>query len=84
MNTVTLKDIDLVKYLKMSKLNETFISQTKQFIKKHSSMLLKDYLTKFLRDYDNTCEYFCDFYFDLFNDLGLYDFHRQTFELTII
>jgi hypothetical protein len=84
MNTVTLKDIDLVKYLKMSKLNEIFISQTKQFIKKHSSILLKDYLTKFLKDYDNTCEYFYDFYFDLFNDLGLYDFHRQTFELTII
>lgn len=83
MNTITLKDIDLIKYLKMSKLNEKIINKSKQFIEKHQTLLLKDYLSKFLEEYDKTCEYFYDFYFTLFIDLGLYNFHRRTFELVI-
>jgi len=83
MNTVTLKDIDLIKYLKMTILDKSVIEKSKKFIEKHQSQLVKDYLTEFLKQYDKTCEYFYDFYYYLFDDLGLYNLHRQTFELDI-
>jgi len=83
MNTIALKDIDLIKYLKMTKLDKRVIEKSKKFIEKHQSLLVKDYLTQFLKKYDKTCEYFYDFYDQLFDDLGLYNFHRQTFELAI-
>ena len=83
MNTVTLKDIDLIKYLKMTKLDKEIIEKTTKFIEKHESLLVKDYLTKFLKKYDKTCEYFYNFYEQLFIDLRLYDFHHRTFELNI-
>jgi len=83
MNTLTIKDIDLIKYLKMSKINKKVIEKSKEFIEKHQSILVKDYLSKFLKEYDKTCEYFYDFYEHLFDDLGLYNFHRRTFELVI-
>jgi hypothetical protein len=83
MNTVTLKDIDLIKYLKMTILDKSVIEKSKKFIEKHQSQLVKDYLTEFLKQYDKTCEYFYDFYYHLFDDLGLYNLHRQTFELDI-
>ena len=65
----------------MTKLDEKVIEKSEQYIKKHQLLLVKDYLTKFLKEYDKTCEYFYDFYDQLFDDLGLYNFHRQTFEL---
>lgn len=83
MNTLTLKDINLIKYLLMSKLDEKVIEKSKEFIEKHQSVLVKDYLSKFLKEYDKTCEYFYDFYELLSDDLGLYNFHRRTFELVI-
>lgn len=83
MNTITLKDVDLIKYLLMTKLDEKVIESSKKFIEKHSSMLLKDYLSKFIKEYDNTCIYFYDFYEELFDDLRLYNFYKNTFELTI-
>jgi hypothetical protein len=58
MNTITLKDIDLIKYLKMTKLNEKVIEKSKIFIEKHQLLLVKDYLTRFIKEYDKTCEYF--------------------------
>ena len=83
MNTITLKDIDLIKYLKMSKLDQNIIEKSKKFIEKHQSFLVKDYLTQFLKEYDKTCKYFYDFYEQLFIDLALYNFNRNTFELVI-
>jgi hypothetical protein len=83
MNTIKLKDIDLIKYLKMTKLNKEVIDNATKFIKTHQSLLLKDYLSSFLKEYDKTCEYFYDFYFTLFDDLGLYNFNHHTFELNI-
>ncbi len=83
MNTITLKDIDLIKYLKMTTLDKKVIEKSKQYIKKHQSLLLKDYLSKFIKEYDKTCEYFYDFYNQLFIDLGLYNFHHNTFELVL-
>ena len=83
MNTITLKDIDLIKYLKMTKLDRKIIKNAKKFIEKHQTLLVKDYLSRFLKEYDRTCDYFNDFYFTLFIDLGLYDFFHYTFELVI-
>jgi len=83
MNTLRLKDINLIKYLLMSKLDEKVIEKSKEFIAKHQLLLVKDYLTKFLKEYDKTCEYFYDFYQELYIDLGLYNFHHRTFELDI-
>ena len=67
----------------MSNLDESIIESSKKFIKEHFSLLVKDYLSKFLKEYDKTCNYFYEFYFRLFNDLGLYDFHRRTFQLVL-
>jgi hypothetical protein len=83
MNTITLKDINFIKYLKMTKLDEKIIQKSKEFIKNNQQLLIKDYLTKFLKEYDKTCKYFYDFYEQLFDDLKLYNFYRQTFELVI-
>ena len=35
MNTLTLKDINLIKYLKMSKIDKKVIEKSKEFIEKH-------------------------------------------------
>ena len=36
-----------------------------------------------LDKYDKTCKYFSMFYEKLFNDIGLHDFHKQTFVYNI-
>jgi hypothetical protein len=82
-NNIKLKDIDLIKYLKLGKLDKTIIKKTKEFISTHQELLLKDYLTKFLKEYDKTCSYFYNFYEELFHDLQLYNFSHNPFELTI-
>jgi hypothetical protein len=79
MNTITLKDINLIKYLEMTSLDKNIIEKTKKFINKHQIMLVKDYLSRFLKEYDKTCKYFYNFYFTLFIDLRLYDFHHRVF-----
>jgi len=75
-NNKKIKDIDLIKYIKMSKLDEKIYRKT-------LTILVKDYLTQFLKEYDKTCKYFYDFYEQLFDDLELYNFHRNLFELVI-
>jgi hypothetical protein len=82
-NNIKLKDIDLIKYLKLAKLDKLIIKKTKEFISSHQELLLKDYLTKFLKEYDKTCSYFYNFYEELFHDLQLYNFSHNPFELTI-
>jgi hypothetical protein len=82
-NTITIKDIDLIKYLNMTSMNKETINKTKIFLEKHSSMLLKDYLSKFIKEYDKTCIYFNDFYEALFKDLQLYNFHKNIFLMDI-
>ena len=83
MNTIKLSDIDLIRYLNMTSINKDIIDKTKLFIEKHSLMLLKDYLSKFIKEYDKTCIYFYNFYEQLFIDLKLYNFYRNTFEINI-
>jgi hypothetical protein len=83
MNTIKLKDIDLIKYLKMSKVDEHIINKIKEFIKENQKMLLKDYLQIFIKEYDRIYEYFYDFYLTLYDDLRLYNFDHKIFELLI-
>jgi hypothetical protein len=42
-------------------------------------MLLKFFLSFFLKDYDKSCKYFFIFYEILYRDIGLYSFHQNTF-----
>jgi len=67
----------------MTKLDKKVIEKSKKFIEKHQSLLVKYYLTQFLKKYDKICEYFYDFYEQLFDDLGLYNFNHNTFELVL-
>ena len=80
MNTIKLKDINLMEYLKKTKMSNELLELSHKFINKHQTMLLKDYLTKFIKDFNKTCKYFYDFYFTLFNDIGLYNFYRNTLQ----
>jgi hypothetical protein len=82
MDTLTISDINLIKYIKMTK-NNNFIDKTKDTIIKKPKMLLKDFLRKFLKDYDNMCEYFYIFYEQLYNDIGLTDFQGGSFVLLL-
>ena len=43
-------------------------------------MLLKDYLTNILKQYCLICENFHKFYMELYDDIGLYNFHRQLLD----
>ena len=36
-----------------------------------------------MKKYDKTCIYFYKFYMQLYDDIGLYNFHRQLFGLVI-
>jgi hypothetical protein len=82
-NSTKLEDIDLIKYLNKTKMSKELLQLSHKFINKHPQMLLKDYLTKLITNFDKTCEYFYDFYEELFDDLGLYDFRGRTFVLHI-
>ncbi len=82
MDTLTISDINLIKYIKMTK-NNNFIEKTKETIINKPKMLLKDFLRKFLKDYDNMCDYFYMFYEKLYNDIGLTDFQGGSFVLLI-
>ena len=43
----------------------------------------KNRTNKFIKEYDKTCIYFYNFYEQLFIDLKLYNFYRNTFEINI-
>jgi hypothetical protein len=82
-NTVTLKNIDLIKYLIMTKLNEKVIETSKIFIEKHQSLLVKNYFTIFIKKYDKTYKYFYNFYEKIFDDLELYEFYKIEVSLHV-
>ena len=82
MNKITIKDANILKYIKMTK-KEAFIRGITQLLEYNPNMLLKEFLNNFLKDYDETCELFSIFYKKLFIDIGLYNFHKQTFGLVL-
>ena len=83
MNNIKLKDINFIKYLEKTSLTKDMIEESKIYIYNHSSMLLKDYLSKFIKQFDKTCLLFYNFYEDLYIDIKLYNFHRNVFALDV-
>ncbi len=80
MSQVKITDIDLIKYISLTK-NDKLIKAVGQLVKLDPNMLIKDFLTNFIRDYDSTCEMFYEFYEKLYGKLGLFGFYRYLFGL---
>lgn len=80
MSQVKITDIDLNKYISLTK-NDKLMKAVVQLIKSNPNMLIKDFLTNFIRDYDSTCELFYEFYEKLYVKLGLFGFYRYLFGL---
>ena len=78
----TITEANIIKYIELTK-KERIIEDVKKLISLHPNMLLTDFLNQFLKDYDKTCQYFELFYEDLFDDLGLTTFYKQSFVLFI-
>lgn len=82
MNKIKISEINLMKFIKMTN-NTNLITASKKIITDYPSMLLKDYLSKILKDYDKLCENFITFYEILYNELGLFNFYKQTFGIIL-
>lgn len=70
-NKITLGEIDLIRVFRKAKLDEILINETEKIIKKNPSMLVKDFLTKFIKDFDKTFLIFYKFYEILYEHLHL-------------
>jgi len=81
-NKITIKEVNIMKYIKMTK-DKNVINAVKKILEKNENMLLKDFLQKFLKEYDVTCQYFSLFYERLYNDLQLEKFYKLFFGLNI-
>jgi hypothetical protein len=81
-NNITIKEANIMKYIKMTK-DENVIKQVKKILEKDENMLLKDFLQKFLSEYESTCSHFSLFYDRLYDDLKLEKFYRLFFGLNI-
>ena len=82
MNTKTISDIDIMKYIKLTK-KELLILRTQELLNSNPKYLLKDYIADLLRNYDKSCKYFYLFYEKLFDDLQLSDFRGFLFGLKL-
>jgi len=82
MSNIKISDIKLIKYIKMTN-NPHIIKATKQIIKTSPDMLLKDFLSNFLKNYDKTCEYFSMFYEELYNKIRVYEPHRKFYGILL-
>ena len=79
-NGITISDINLIKYINKTN-NNNLINATIKIINEYPTMLLKDYLSNLLSNYDKTCDDFSKFYELLYTKLALYDLHRDQFGL---
>ena len=62
----------LVSYFKkLDNFSKDQYSIINKLIKEKPDMLVKDFLKKFLKNYDSTCIYFEQFYKDLYYKIGL-------------
>lgn len=82
MNKIKISDIDILKYIQLTN-NDAIIKATKKILKQNPNMLLKVFLSNFLRDYDKTCIIFYTFYRQLFDDIGLTNFYKYPFGLIL-
>jgi hypothetical protein len=81
-DNITIKQANILYYIKMTN-DATIIFASQKIFETNENLLLKDFLKKFLRNYDNTCYFFSLFYEQLYSDLGLENFHRLLFGLDI-
>jgi hypothetical protein len=78
MDKIKISDIKLLKYFnKIKNISDIQLYSVDKIIKKHPEMLLKDFLSRLLMDFDSTCILFSEIYEKLYNDIGLK--HSGTF-----
>jgi len=82
MNTITISEANILQYIKLTN-KESIIKDVEKLLEKHPTYLLKDFIKSFIHNYDNTCKYFNKFYEKLFDDIGLYNFYKNTFGLEL-
>jgi hypothetical protein len=79
---ITIKDANILKYINLTN-KKSIIEDVEELVKLHPDYLLKDFIKSFLHEYDKTCKYFVLFYEQLFEDIGLFDFHQRYFGLEL-
>jgi len=79
-NSITIKKANILKYIELTGVSH-IIEVVKKVLVINPNMLLKDFLTNFLKEYDKTCKYFYKFYRILYQDIGLFSFQHYPFGL---
>ena len=87
MNNITILQVNILKYIEKTE-NIKLIKATQKLLLTNPEMLLKDYLTNLLKQYNERCNIFYIFYEDIFHDIivdnnKLYDFHHNIFALKL-
>ena len=82
MKKITITEINILKYIELTK-KEKIINDVKQILLIKPDMLVTNFLSQFLKEYDKTCKYFIIFYEELFKNLDLTDFYKQSFALKL-
>ena len=82
MNKITIKESNIIKFIKLTQ-NSKIIKATEIILEQNENMLLKDFLTNFLIEFDLNCKYFNLFYDELYDNLGLEKFYKLFFGLDI-
>ena len=73
MNKLKIKDINLIKYFeKIKSFTPEQLDYIKNIIKNDQEVLVKDFLKRFLQEFDKTCVYFYKFYRQLYKDIKLH------------
>jgi hypothetical protein len=79
-NSITIDKVNILKYIELTE-KKQIIEDVKKLLETNPKMLLKDFLSFFLKEYDKTCKYFNDFYEILYKNIGLVNFHHYPFGL---
>ena len=91
-NSITIEKANILKYIELTE-KKQIIEDVKKLLETNPKMLLKDFLSFFLKEYqphlrrhgplgrDKTCKYFNDFYEILYKDIGLVNFYHYPFGL---
>ena len=82
MNSIKISNVNLIKFINITN-NQHLIDATKKIINITPNMLLKDFLSNLLKNYDITCENFAMFYESLYNKISIYDPYRKFYGLKI-
>jgi len=86
---IKVKDVKDLKKMLINAYNETKnknemnLTEILKIVDKMKNDLLKNFIHVFLIHYDKTCEMFGNFYMDLYDEIGLYDFYKNSFYLEI-